>query len=200
MIINYSSTYFLTSSTNGQCASVKQDGMEIALTGYSNSGKSTLINCLTHNKKLSRFSKYPGRTNMINFFTVNSYLRLVDLPGYGYSTVYTNKKNNYNLIFNYIQTRSCLKGILLLIDIRRLLRVEDIKLLQYLQIKYINIMILLTKCDKLNFSFQKKQMNIIKQQMVIFGKKIPIVLFSSLKNIGVLYVLKIIDIWFNKYI
>ncbi|CAL4043168.1 Probable GTP-binding protein EngB [Buchnera aphidicola (Takecallis arundicolens)] len=200
MNINYNSASFLTSSINAKCIGVKTEGIEIALTGYSNSGKSTLVNCLTNNKKLSRFSRYPGRTNMINFFEVNSNLRLVDLPGYGYSTVYNNKKKNYNLIFNYIKNRVCLKGILLLIDIRRLLRTEDIKLLNYAQKKYINVVILLTKCDKVSFSYQKKQIDILQKKNNFICKNINIILFSSLQSIGVIRVLDIINQWFNEYI
>lgn len=200
MNINYSSTHFLTSSINAKCIGVKTEGIEIAFTGYSNSGKSTLINCLTNNRKLSRCSRYPGRTNMINFFEVNSNLRLVDLPGYGYSTVYNNKKKNYNLIFNYIKNRICLKGILLLIDIRRLLRSEDIILLNYVKKTYINIIILLTKCDKVSFSYQKQQIYILQKKLCVIYKNIHIILFSSFQSVGVTSVLHIINHWFNEYV
>lgn len=196
MSINYNMTRFLTSSIHAKCIDVKDSGIEVALIGYSNSGKSTLINCLTCNKKLSRFSKYPGRTSMINFFTVNNKLRLVDLPGYGYSTLYKNKIKHYNLIFNYVKYRKCLKGIFLLIDIRRLLRYEDIKLLKLLK-KYMNIVIVLTKCDKINFSQQQKQINILRKQVYVINKEIQIILFSSKKKIGVVNILNMIDNWFQ---
>ncbi|QCI26069.1 ribosome biogenesis GTP-binding protein YihA/YsxC [Buchnera aphidicola] len=199
MIINFHMTHFLTSSIYAKCMDVKDCGIEIALIGYSNSGKSTLINCLTRNKKLSRFSKYPGRTSLINFFSVNENLRIVDLPGYGYSKVHKNKQKNYSLVFNYIKYRSCLKGIFLLIDIRRLLRDTDIKFLRYCK-QCINIVILLTKCDKMNVSCQNRQIKLLKKQLFYFSKNIKIILFSSVKCIGLINVLKIIDFWFYKYV
>ncbi|QCI27270.1 ribosome biogenesis GTP-binding protein YihA/YsxC [Buchnera aphidicola] len=200
MNLNYNNMTFLTSSTNFKCMHIEQYGIEIALFGYSNCGKSTLINCLGNNKKLSRFSRLPGRTNMINFFKIHEKLRLVDLPGYGYSKIYNNKTKNHTLIFNYLKFRICLKRILLLIDIRRLLRLEDIKILNYAKKKCINITILLTKCDKLKFSNRIKQLNFLKKNILYNFKNINIILISSIKNIGIKNVLDIINCDYHQYV
>ncbi|MBZ2279846.1 ribosome biogenesis GTP-binding protein YihA/YsxC, partial [Buchnera aphidicola] len=88
-----------------------KDGCEIAFFGYSNSGKSSVINALTNQKKLARSSKIPGRTQLINFFEVVSGFRIVDLPGYGYSTAPIYLKLKWcKLLYNYLEKRCPLKA------------------------------------------------------------------------------------------
>ncbi|CAL4322771.1 ribosome biogenesis GTP-binding protein YihA/YsxC [Buchnera aphidicola] len=201
MLINYHATRFLTGSIHSNCIHVNNNGLEIALVGYSNSGKSTLINCLTNQNMLSRFSKYPGSTKMINFFEVNSQFRLVDLPGYGYSVNYKFNKNYlYDLIINYINQRSCLKGLVLLIDIRRLIRPIDNIILSLSQKKKIHLLLLLTKCDKLNRNTQKLQLKSLQKQLCVNFKHIEIILFSSFRKIGLDQLLLKINTWCNYFL
>ncbi|CAL4322514.1 ribosome biogenesis GTP-binding protein YihA/YsxC [Buchnera aphidicola] len=192
----YNNATFLTSATNFMCNHVPKNGIEIGFVGYSNSGKSTAINALTNKSKLSRFSKNPGRTNMINFFTIYNNLRFVDFPGYGYSLYEKNINKKYNLILHYLEYRTCLKGIILFVDIRRLLRYMDKKILQLVQYKSVKCVILLTKCDKLSKLQQNRQLNILRKELTIYFKDINIILFSSLQKIGISLVLHVIHSWY----
>ncbi|WP_367678396.1 ribosome biogenesis GTP-binding protein YihA/YsxC [Buchnera aphidicola] len=177
---------FLMSGVNVKKINIKKYKNEIIFIGYSNSGKSSVINCLTNNNKLSRCSKFPGRTKMMNFFEINNHTCFVDFPGYGYSKISDLKINkNHSLIFSYIKYRFWLTSIVLLIDIRRLIRVEDKKILLYLKKKKVNIVILLNKCDKMKFYQQKKQLCILRKRFFLYTSNIKIILFSSFKKIGV---------------
>ncbi|CAL4322336.1 Probable GTP-binding protein EngB [Buchnera aphidicola (Pterocallis alni)] len=201
MILQYQNTKFLTSSVSKKCLHVDNLGVELAFVGYSNSGKSSLINCITNKKKLSRFSKKTGRTRMINFFYINDTLRFVDLPGYGFSLIQKNqKKKIYKLIFNYLRNRKCLKGLILLIDIRRLIRTEDRKILTFSKLYNIHIIIILTKCDKLNKHDRLYQLNILKKQIQFYYIKLKIILFSCVHMIGINDILNEINIWYNKHL
>ncbi|CAL4043063.1 Probable GTP-binding protein EngB [Buchnera aphidicola (Phyllaphis fagi)] len=199
MINNYNVARFLTSVDVWNTDNIYPYGMEIAFSGYSNSGKSSLINCLTNNNKLARCSKFPGCTKMINFFQVTSDFRIVDLPGYGYSKRCKNEKKKINnLIFNYLKQRKYLKGLILLIDIRRLMRLIDYNILKLSKTRNINILIILTKCDKITVQSQKKQLYILKNQLFPDFRNIEIIIFSSFKKIGVDKILNIINIWMIK--
>ena len=76
------------------------EGFEFVLAGRSNAGKSSALNCLTKNKKLARTSKMPGRTTEVNFFKVNDEIKLVDLPGYGFSKMSIDKKKNLDILLD----------------------------------------------------------------------------------------------------
>ena len=196
MNLNFHYAKFLTSAISYPCHHVNQNGIEIAFIGYSNSGKSTAINFLTNKKKISRVSKSPGRTNMINFFYINSVLRFVDLPGYGYSIYHKyQEKEIYYLILKYLKFRKCLKGIILFIDIRRLLREMDKKMLNFLKNKPVNLVILLTKCDKINQNNQNKILFIFKKKIALYSKNIEIILFSSFYKKSKKDLLNIIQTW-----
>ena len=92
---------------------------EIAFAGKSNVGKSSLINGLMHRKSLARTSAQPGKTQTINFYNVNDFMYLVDLPGYGYAKVPETEKAKWGkMIERYLHTSQTLKAVFLLIDIR----------------------------------------------------------------------------------
>ena len=96
------------------------DFPEIAFAGRSNVGKSSLLNALVRRKAFARVSKTPGRTREINFFAVNKTFVLADLPGYGYARVSKTKRHSWQpLIDGYLRMTSQLRGIVLLLDIRR---------------------------------------------------------------------------------
>ena len=102
------------------------DGIEVAFAGRSNAGKSSSLNTLTGQKGLARVSKTPGRTQLINLFDLGDNKRLVDLPGYGYAKVSESIKRQWQAhMENYLTTRECLKGIVLLVDSRHDLKEFD---------------------------------------------------------------------------
>ena len=106
------------------------EGAEVAFAGRSNAGKSSAINTLTGNSKLARTSKTPGRTQLLNFFALDEQRRLVDLPGYGYAKVPQAVKQRWeNKLFEYLQKRRSLRGLVLLMDIRHPLQEYDTNLL-----------------------------------------------------------------------
>lgn len=191
--LNYNKTFFLQSYS--KITDIKiQNGIEIAFVGYSNSGKSSAINTLTNQKKLSRFSKTPGRTQLINFFQVTSEFRIVDLPGYGYAQApLLLKKKWQKMLYHYLEERSLLKGIVLLMDIRRPLKILDRKIIN-ISINYnIPILILLTKCDKIAYNKQNLQLKITYKKLESLSNLLKIECFSSFKKIGVKQLKYILD-------
>ena len=109
---------FLTSAASlNQCP--PDEGVEIAFCGRSNAGKSSAINALSRQKSLARTSKSPGRTQLINFFSLDDTIRLVDLPGYGYAKVPKAIKDHWHKYLDeYLRNRRCLRGMVLLVDSR----------------------------------------------------------------------------------
>lgn len=140
-----------------------QDNLpEIAFAGRSNVGKSSLINTLVNRKNLVKTSSTPGRTQLINFFQVNNKLSLVDLPGYGYAKVPTAVRKEWGpMIENYLSTRSTLRGVVLIMDIRRQPRNEEIDFIKWMEQQHLAQILVLTKTDKLSKTKQIKQRNLI---------------------------------------
>ncbi|MBN1932861.1 MAG: YihA family ribosome biogenesis GTP-binding protein [Desulfobacterales bacterium] len=156
---------------------------EIAFAGRSNVGKSTLINAILNRKHLVKTSSTPGRTQLINFFDINDNFTFVDLPGYGYAKVPDNIKKKWGpMIETYILNRKTLKAILVIMDIRRIPRQEEINLiewLKYIRIPYIPI---LTKADKLSKSRQIKQKTAIAN--IFYLQENKLILFSAKSKKG----------------
>ena len=123
--IDFRVASFLQSASNlGNAPS--DTGSEVAFAGRSNAGKSSAINTLTSNRKLARTSRTPGRTQLINFFSLSDSQRLVDLPGYGYAKVPLKMKQEWNRhMADYLQRRESLRGLILLMDIRHPLTDAD---------------------------------------------------------------------------
>jgi len=131
---------------------------EIAFSGRSNVGKSSLINVLVNRKRLVKTSNTPGRTQLINFFTVNGAFVFVDLPGYGYARVPPAVKKTWGpMVETYLKSRETLKGVVLLVDIRRKPQQEEKILIGWLQHYHIPQVLVLTKADKLSKSKQVQQ-------------------------------------------
>jgi GTP-binding protein len=124
---------------------------EIAFVGRSNVGKSSLINTLVGRKNLAKTSNSPGRTQLINFFTINEKISFVDLPGYGFAKVAQSVKKNWGeMVEAYLKERQNLALVILILDIRRDPSKDDLSLrdwLEHYRIPYLNI---LTKADKLS--------------------------------------------------
>ena len=136
---------------------------EIAIAGKSNVGKSSFINFLVNQKSLAKTSSTPGRTRLVNFFSINKgEFYLVDLPGYGYAKVNDAEKEKWaQLIENYIQTSPMLKNVFLLVDCRLEPTDNDRLLIQFLYSINIGCTIVATKCDKLS----KMQRNIMRKKI-----------------------------------
>ena len=124
---------------------------EVAFAGRSNVGKSSLLNCLVRRKSFARVSRTPGRTREINFFRINNGFVLVDLPGYGYARISKEQKAAWKpLIEGYLRRTTQLRGIVLLLDIRREPSDDDRDMLDFLAEMEIPTLIALTKTDKLS--------------------------------------------------
>ncbi len=152
---------------------------EIAFAGRSNVGKSSLINNLIRRKRLVKTSSTPGRTQLINFFIINSDLMMVDLPGYGYAKVPESVKKKWGpMVETYLSHRDTLKAVIVLMDLRRTPKVEELNLLDWLRNYGITAIPVLTKCDKLSKTKQKKQLNaaalalsLPEEQLTLFSAK-----------------------------
>lgn len=126
---------------------------EVAFAGRSNVGKSSLLNTLVGRRKMARVSKTPGRTREINFFRVNDAFVLVDLPGYGYARIAKERKADWKpLIESYLKLTPQLRGIVLLLDIRRDPSEDDRAMLDFLSEVEIPTIVAVTKSDKLTRS------------------------------------------------
>ena len=124
---------------------------EIAFAGRSNVGKSSLLNSLVRRKSFARVSRTPGRTREINFFRINNGFVFVDLPGYGYARVSKEKKSEWRpLIESYLRRTTQLRGIVLLLDIRREPSDDDRAMLDFLAEVEVPTIVALTKTDKLS--------------------------------------------------
>lgn len=158
-------------------------GSEVAFVGRSNAGKSTAINSITNRNSLAKTSKTPGRTQLINFFKINDNSRFVDLPGYGFAKASKEKQKSWNrLVTDYIKYRQSLKGVVLIIDIRRGFGEMDLMFLDFYLPLNKQLHILLTKADKLS---KQKQSLILNEAIGNYGSIATIQLFSGTKKIGI---------------
>lgn len=122
---------------------------EFAFVGRSNVGKSSLLNALTHRKQLARTSNTPGRTQQLNFFTLNGVMTLVDLPGYGYNQAGKGKAKLWTrLTQDYLKGRPTLARAFLLVDARHGLKPNDTEFAKLLDTSAVSYQFVLTKADK----------------------------------------------------
>ena len=161
-------------------------GSEVAFAGRSNSGKSSAINTLTHQGKLARTSRTPGRTQLINFFSLSEHQRLVDLPGYGFAKVPLAVKKKWNQqLERYLQYRESLRGLVMLMDIRHPLTEPDRQMLSWAEAASMPVHILLTKADKLKRGPAQSTLLSVREELSTQSELISVQLFSSLKRQGV---------------
>jgi len=156
---------------------------EIAFTGRSNVGKSSLINTLVNRKNLVKTSSTPGRTQLINFFIINKIISFVDLPGFGYAKVPDSIKKTWGpMIETYLKTRKTLKGVVLIMDIRRIPGMLELNFIEWLHYYNIPCIKILTKSDKLSKVKQKNQYLAIAKALSL--NKENLILFSAKSRLG----------------
>lgn len=173
-------------------------GIEVAFIGRSNAGKSSALNTVTGIKGLAHTSKTPGRTQTINLYRLNDSRRLVDLPGYGYAKVPLSVKWRWQETINhYLQMRQCLKGLVLVMDIRHPLKESDWQLIQWAMEFAVPLHVLLTKCDKLSQGLASTVLREVQQQLSEVPHVITVQLFSSLDHTGLGQILVKMDEWFE---
>jgi GTP-binding protein len=174
--MNIKSAKFITSAVKPS-QYPPSDRPEIAFAGRSNVGKSSLMNTLLGRKKLVKTSSTPGRTQTINFFSINDRFHFVDLPGYGYAKVPKAVRKSWGpMVENYLKTRRAgeqtvpeasqgLCAVVVILDIRRLPNQGDHDLLAWLAHYEVPALVVLTKVDKLKKNQQGKQRSAIAREL-----------------------------------
>lgn len=162
-------------------------GVEIAFAGRSNAGKSSALNTLANHNRLAFVSKQPGRTQLINFFSLGNDKFLVDLPGYGYAKVPEAMRAHWqNVLSRYLSERTSLGGLVLVMDSRHPLTTLDRQMLDWFCPSGKPVHVLLTKSDKLSRSESTLTLNKVRKELNEgWGENITAQLFSSLKKLGV---------------
>jgi GTP-binding protein len=167
---------------------------EIAFAGRSNVGKSSLLNLLTARKKLAYVSGSPGKTQTINFYSINDDLfRIVDLPGYGYARVPKSVSEKWGrMVETYLEGRETLKKVAILVDIRHEPTAQDAQLYAYLKHFALSGLIIATKADKIGRSAIPKQLKQIRSKLAAVDSD-EIICVSALKKTGVTELLKVME-------
>lgn len=158
------------------------DGREVALVGRSNSGKSSALNALMGRRALARTSKTPGRTQEINFFSIEPDRRLVDLPGYGFARVPAEIQAHWQaFLTRYFEVRQSLGGVIIIMDVRHPLRDLDWLMLEWTASRGLRVHVLLTKADKLSRSEGLKTLKDVRTGL---AGRATVQLFSAVTNDG----------------
>jgi GTP-binding protein len=163
---------------------------EVAFAGRSNAGKSSAINAICRRKKLAFASRTPGRTQSLNFFSLDNKegvpeAFVVDTPGYGYAQAPQEMKKTWDqLAGQYLQVRGNLAGLILIVDIRRGLGDLDKGLIAWVQ-PHVPILVLLSKADKLGQQERMKALSALRAQPELANRRIFTLLFSVLAKIGI---------------
>ena len=145
----YPEAHFIKSA-NALSQFVPDTGAEVAFAGRSNAGKSSAINIIVNRRQFARTSKTPGRTQLVNFFSLQGEQRLIDLPGYGFARVSAKMRAHWRgLMADYFEARQSLQGLFLIVDIRRQITAFDEQVLAFAEQVSLPTHVLLTKADKL---------------------------------------------------
>lgn len=193
----YRRASFLTSAAKLK-QSPPDEGWEIAFAGRSNAGKSSAINTLCDHKSLARTSKTPGRTQLLNFFAIDEKRRIVDLPGYGYAKVAEGIKREWQgTLAAYLEGRECLRGLMLMMDIRHPLKDYDRQMLDWAEHIVLPVHVLLTKADKLKRGPAKNTLLQVRGELQKINPAFSAQTFSALKRSGVEEAYAKLDSWFG---
>jgi GTP-binding protein len=166
---------------------------EIAFVGRSNVGKSSLLNTLLGRKGLAKTSGTPGKTQTLNFFTINEKFYFVDLPGYGFAKVPKSMKDTWNKVMvEYLQTRSNLRLVISLVDARHEPSPLDVQMLNILDEASVPTLVVATKVDKLKRSQRNKSFNLIRETLGLPDDYL-VLPFSSVDREGVKELWQVIE-------
>jgi GTP-binding protein len=156
---------------------------EFALIGRSNVGKSSLINMLTRSEGLAKVSQIPGKTQLINFFTINNTWNLVDLPGYGYAKVGKKERGKFSaFVSDYLQNRPNLRGTFVLIDSRLSPQGLDLEFLNWMVGCGLPFILAFTKTDTLSKGAAQKNIETFLASMREITEEEPTYVLSSSKD------------------
>jgi GTP-binding protein len=182
----YPNVQFLTSA-NAVAQLPADTGVEVAIAGRSNAGKSSAINAIAQRKGLARTSKNPGATRLLNFFELETGRRLVDLPGYGFAAVSGSMREHWGLLLEaYFAKRQALRGTVVVMDVRHPLTTHDEGMLDLAMGRKLPVHILLTKADKLSRGAGMKVLAGVRRDLVKrAGVVVTVQLFSAHAGDGV---------------
>ncbi len=157
---------------------------EIALSGRSNVGKSSLINTLINRKNYARTSSQPGKTQTLNFYKIEDELYFVDVPGYGYAKVSKKDREKWGkMIETYFETRQELRGVISLVDARHEPTELDCQMIEFLHYYNLPILVVVTKIDKIARGKWNKSESIIRKKLRL-RKEDKVILFSAVTKTG----------------
>lgn len=182
--MHFNQATFVVSAAN-LAACPPDSRAEVAFAGRSNAGKSSAINAITGQSRLARISKTPGRTQLINFFSLPQERYLVDLPGYGFAKVPLSVKKKWqDELEKYLRRRQALCGLILLSDSRHPLKEFDRQIIDWALQSELPLHVLLTKADKLKRGAAQNTLLAVQKELKAHSS-VSVQLFSSLKNEGV---------------
>jgi len=191
----YPNAKFLLSA-NAPAQFLPDTGREVAVAGRSNVGKSSAINVIVNRRQFARTSKTPGRTQLVNFFSLQDDERLVDLPGYGFARVSAAVQRHWGeLLQTYFESRDSLCGLILVVDVRRLLSDYDKQMLSFAESVNLPVHVLLTKADKLKRGKASSALLQVKKEL---NDDAGVQLFSALKRQGVEEARNVLDAFLSK--
>jgi GTP-binding protein len=178
----YEQVKFLTSA-NRTAQLPPDDGVEVAVSGRSNAGKSSAINAIVQRKGLAKTSKTPGATRLLNFFELEAGRRLVDLPGYGFAAVPGPMRQHWGaLIEGYFRQRTSLRGVIVVMDVRHPLTEHDQTMLALATSRSVPVHVVLTKADKLGRGAGRQAQAAVQKAV---GPGTTVQLMSALNGDGV---------------
>jgi GTP-binding protein len=156
---------------------------EVAFIGRSNVGKSSLINLITERRDLAKVSGTPGKTKLLNFFTINNNWTLVDLPGYGYAKVSQQQRYEFSqAVSEYLEKRENLRCVFVLIDSRLEPQDIDVVFVRWLERCDVPLVLVFTKTDKESASRVQRNIELFTRQLTENTMAMPEVITSSIKS------------------
>ncbi|WP_196140024.1 ribosome biogenesis GTP-binding protein YihA/YsxC [Aliikangiella sp. G2MR2-5] len=174
------------------------EGVEVALAGRSNAGKSTALNAITEQKSLAKTSKTPGRTQLINLFRLDDQSRITDLPGYGFAKVAKNVKEQWQrTLSTYLQERLCLQALVIFMDIRHPLKETDKQMIQWAVQADLSVHVVLSKADKLKSGARKTALLNANKHLQRMSSNITSQVFSATNRIGVDELIDKLRLWYG---
>ncbi|MDC7221714.1 MAG: ribosome biogenesis GTP-binding protein YihA/YsxC [Spirochaetales bacterium] len=194
-MINFRTTRFLKSCPSNKTLP-KDLAAEVAFSGRSNVGKSSVINSLVGQKKLAKSSSVPGKTREINLFDINAKCRLVDLPGYGYAKVSKKEQERWGWeMTRYIMERENLKGVVIIMDMRHPLTALDRDMIELVRDSGRAFAFLLNKADKLGKNDRIKTVKKVEKELESMNLPAILIPYSAEKKIGVSELAKLLSGW-----